>query len=83
MNFWSAPVRTTPLLRDWHHDAGQSVIGDFDMLNPCFAITFHAARLGFEAQNAVAFHLMRVIGDASKTEAGDMAHASPARSPSR
>jgi hypothetical protein len=53
------------------------------MLNPCFAITFHAARLGFEAQNAVAFHLMRVIGDASKTEAGDMAHASPARSPSR
>ena len=25
------------------------------MLNPWFAITFHAARLGFEAQNAAAF----------------------------
>ena len=44
------------------------------MLNPWFAITFHAARLGFEAQNAMAFRLMRLIGDASKTEAGDMAH---------
>ena len=52
----------------------QSVIGDFDMLNSWFAITFHAARLGFETQNAVAFRLMRLIGDASKTEAGDMAH---------
>jgi hypothetical protein len=38
-----------------------------------FAITFHAARLGFEAQNAVAFRLMRLIGDASKTEAGVIA----------
>jgi hypothetical protein len=40
------------------------------MLNPWFAITFHAARLGFEAQNAVAFRLMRLVGDASKTDAG-------------
>ena len=43
------------------------------MLNPWFAITFHAARLGFEAQNAMAFRLMRLIGDASKTRAGDIA----------
>jgi hypothetical protein len=42
----------------------------FDMLNPWFAITFHAARLGFEAQNAAAFRLMRLVGDASKTDAG-------------
>jgi hypothetical protein len=40
------------------------------MLNPWFAITFHAARLGFEAQNAVAFRLMRLVGDASKADAG-------------
>jgi hypothetical protein len=40
------------------------------MLNPWFAITFHAARLGFEAQNAAAFRLMRLVGDASKTDAG-------------
>jgi hypothetical protein len=40
------------------------------MLNPWFAITFHAARLGFEAQHAVAVHLMRLVGDASKTDAG-------------
>jgi hypothetical protein len=39
-------------------------------LNPWFAITFHAARLGFEAQNAAAFRLMRLVGDASKTDAG-------------
>ena len=43
------------------------------MLNPWFAITFHAARLGFEAQNALAFSLMRLIGDGSKTEAHDIA----------
>ena len=40
------------------------------MLNPWFAITFHAARLGFEAQNAMAFRLMRLVGDASKADAG-------------
>ena len=40
------------------------------MLNPWFAITFHAARLGFEAQNTAAFRLMRLVGDASKTDAG-------------
>ena len=39
------------------------------MLNPWFAITFHAARLGFEAQNAVVFRLMRLGGNASKTQA--------------
>jgi hypothetical protein len=44
----------------------------FDMLNPWFAITFHAARLGFEAQNAAAFRLMRMVGGASKTEARGM-----------
>jgi hypothetical protein len=34
------------------------------------AITFHAAQLGFEAQHAVAVRLMRLVGDASKTNAG-------------
>ena len=42
------------------------------MLNPWLAITFQAARLGLEAQNAVALRLMRLVGDASKTEARGM-----------
>jgi hypothetical protein len=40
----------------------------FHMLNPWFAITFEAARLGFEAQNAAALQLMRLVGGTSKTE---------------
>jgi hypothetical protein len=39
------------------------------MLNPWLAITFQTMRLGFEAQNAVTLRLMRLVGDASKTEA--------------
>jgi hypothetical protein len=36
------------------------------MLNPWLAITFHAARLGFEAQNAAAFRLMGLVGTPEK-----------------
>ena len=61
----------------------QSVIGDFDMLNSWFAITFHAARLAFEAQNAMAFRDMRLIGDASKPRLVTWPMSSPTRSPSR
>ena len=42
------------------------------MLNPWFAITFEAARLGFEAQNAAALQLMRLVGGTSKTEVRGM-----------
>ena len=42
------------------------------MLNPWFAITFHAARLGFEAQNAAALQLMRLVGGTSKTHVRGM-----------
>ena len=42
------------------------------MLNPWFAITFHAARLGFEAQNAAAFRFLRFVGNASRTEADEI-----------
>jgi hypothetical protein len=45
---------------------------DFHMLNPWLAVTFQAARLGLEAQNAMALRLMRLVGDASK-EAGHRA----------
>ena len=38
------------------------------MFNPWVAITFQAARLGFEAQNAAALQLMRLAGGTSKTE---------------
>jgi hypothetical protein len=38
------------------------------MLNPWFAITFQAARFGFEAQHAAALQLMRLVGGTSKTE---------------
>ena len=42
------------------------------MLNPWFDITFQAARLGFEAQNAVALQLMRLVGGTSKTDVRGM-----------
>jgi hypothetical protein len=42
------------------------------MLNPWLAITFQTMRLGFEAQNAVTLRLMRLVGDANKTEARTM-----------
>ena len=42
------------------------------MLNPWLAITFQAMRLAFEAQNAVTLRLMRLVGDASKTEVRSM-----------
>lgn len=44
-----------------------------------FAIPFHAVRLGFEAQNALAFRLLRLIGylASAKTEASDIADAIP------
>jgi hypothetical protein len=50
------------------------------MLNPWLAITFQAIRLGFEAQNAMALRMMRLVGDVSKTAAGGMiADKSPRR----
>jgi hypothetical protein len=60
---------TTPLRKGWRADAGAMRHWRFHMLNPWFAITFQAARLGLEAQNAVALRLMRL---ASKTEARGM-----------
>jgi hypothetical protein len=45
---------------------------EIPMLNPWFAITFQAARLGFEAQNAAALQLMRLVGGTSKTEVRGM-----------
>ena len=36
-----------------------------------FAMNFHAARLGFEAQNAIAFRLLRLAGGVSKPAAND------------
>jgi hypothetical protein len=41
------------------------------MFNP-WAITFQAARLGFEAQNAAALQLMRLVGGTSKTQVRGM-----------
>jgi hypothetical protein len=42
-------------------------------MNAWFAIPFHAARLGFEAQNAMVFRLMRMMADTNKTEAAHVA----------
>lgn len=39
------------------------------MFNPWLAITFQAARFGFEAQSAMALRLMRLLGEVGKTEA--------------
>jgi len=51
------------------------------MFNPWFAITFQAARLGFEAQNAAALQLMRLVGGTSKTEVRGMITDKTAASP--
>ena len=46
----------------WHHGACvQRVNGDWSMLS--WLMTFHAARLGLEAQNAMAFRFFRLVGD--------------------
>jgi hypothetical protein len=47
-------------------------LGDSTMLNPWFDITFQAARLGFEAQNAAALQLMRLLRGTSKAEVRGM-----------
>jgi hypothetical protein len=49
----------------------------FHMLNPWFAITFQAARFGFEAQHAAALQLIRLVGGTSKTEVADKIAAPP------
>ncbi len=41
---------------------------------PWLALTFTAARLGFEAQNAAVFRLMR-LGSRPETAAGEISHA--------
>jgi hypothetical protein len=43
----------------------QRVIEETNMLS-LFAMNFHAARLGFEAQNAMAFRLLRLVSDTNK-----------------
>ena len=43
-----------------------------------FAITCSAARLGFEAQNAAAFRLLRLAGGVAKTAANTITPASVA-----
>jgi hypothetical protein len=44
---------------------------------PWLAITYTTARLGFEAQNAAAFRLMRLVGGASKTAAEEIVPLPP------
>jgi hypothetical protein len=39
---------------------------------PLLALTYTAARLGFEAQNAAAFRLMRLAGSITKRAAGEI-----------
>jgi hypothetical protein len=35
-------------------------------------VTFHLTRLGLEAQNAAAFRFLRLVGNASRTEADEI-----------
>jgi hypothetical protein len=63
---------TTAVLGGWRHDANAMRHWRLCVLNPWFAITFHAARLGFEAQNAAAFRFLRLVGNASRTEADEI-----------
>ena len=54
----------------WIRDASHCVIGEHPML-PWLALTFTAARLGFEAQNAAAFSFMR-LASWPETAAGEI-----------
>ena len=76
-----APPRIVPSRKNgWNHSCTGRLAScanamrhwRFSVLNPWFAITFHAARLGFEAQNAAAFRFLRLVGNASRTEADEI-----------
>jgi hypothetical protein len=45
-----------------------------------FAMNFHAARLGFEAQNAIAFRLLRLVSDTTQLAASEI-HATETTEP--
>jgi hypothetical protein len=79
----AADVGTLTPSNGWLGDASHCVIGEHPML-PWLALTFTAARLGFEAQNAAVFRLMR-LGTRPETAAGEIiphAVALPAAAPS-
>ena len=53
-----------------------------------FAINFHTARLGLEAQNAMVFRFLRLVSDTNKTEvpeipAGEIAVRPPVQAPAQ
>jgi hypothetical protein len=53
-----------------------------------FAINFHTARLGLEAQNAMVFRFLRLVSGTHKTEgpeiaAGDIAVPTPVQAPAQ
>ena len=48
---------------------------------PWLALTFTAARLGFEAQNAAAVQLLRLAGGIPKTGADEIVPVPPAETP--
>jgi hypothetical protein len=66
----AADVGTLTPSNGWLGDASHCVIGEHPML-PWLALTFTAARLGFEAQNAAVFRLMR-LGTRPETAAGEI-----------
>jgi hypothetical protein len=58
-----------------------------DMLS-LFAINFHTARLGLEAQNAMVFRFLRLVSSTHKTEvpeipAGEIAVPTPVQAPAQ
>ena len=67
---FAADVGTLTPSNGWLRDASHCVIGEHPML-PWLALTFTAARLGFEAQNAAAFRFMR-LGSRRQSAAGDI-----------
>jgi hypothetical protein len=76
MSFWddciTASDRGTVLSRNgWSGIASHCINGERPML-PWLALTYTAARLGFEAQNAAAFRLLRLGGGIAKTAADEI-----------
>jgi hypothetical protein len=65
---------TIPSRKDWSRDASHCVIGEQPML-PLLALTYTAARLGFEAQSAAAFRLLRLGAGITKAADEIVPHA--------
>jgi hypothetical protein len=58
---------TEVFLAGWHHDALQPPLSERTNMLTLSAMIYNTARLGFEAQNAMAFRFLRMVNNAAKS----------------